>query len=277
MKTIILHTQNLNVAEQIASELNAKLEPRTTHFRLQIPQTLTLEKLRKRFQIDINYLPETFDFSKLALLVSDMDSTLIDIECIDEIADFAQVKPQVADITHRAMLGELDFNRALIERVNLLKNLSVEVLEKVYQQKLNINLGGRELIDFLHQKGVKTAVVSGGFTYFTSRLANDLNLDYSRANTLEVVDNRLTGKLQGKIINAQAKADFVRELCVKYSIDLGQVLTIGDGANDLEMMKIAGLSLAYHAKPEVIKSANIVISYGGLDKIIDLFEGDYAS
>jgi phosphoserine phosphatase len=177
----------------------------------------------------------------------------------------------VAAITELAMQGKLDFNASLIERVALLKGLNVSVLDQVYTERLQVNPGGVELIQFLKAKGVKSAVVSGGFTYFTNRLAKDIGLDHARANNLNIQNNQLIGTIQGDIINATAKAEFVNELCNQYAVSPEQVIAIGDGANDLEMMSIAGLSIAYHAKPLVVKKADIVISYGGLDNIMDFF------
>jgi phosphoserine phosphatase len=272
MKTIIQHSSNLEIATQIASLHDCNVKQYASHIRLYTNQKVDLDILRQDYQMDFNYLPDSFDFKQAALFVSDMDSTLINIECIDEIADFANLKPQVSEITERAMQGELDFDSSLAERVALLKGLNVAVLEKVYTQKLNVNPGGQELIHFFKNNKIKSAVVSGGFTYFTSRLATDIGLDYSRANTLAENDGYLTGTTQGPIVNARAKADFIHELCENLSLDAGQVIVAGDGANDLEMMKVAGLSVAYHAKRIVAEQANIVINTGGLDKIIDLFD-----
>jgi len=265
MKTLIQHSKDIDIAKQISSDFQIL----STHIRHQVNDT-NLEELRDNFKTDFNFLPEV-NIDQIKLFVSDMDSTLISIECIDEIADFANLKPQVAEITERAMQGELDFNSSLIERVSLLKGLETGVLDKVYNDRLEVNPGGKELIDFLNSKSIKSAVVSGGFTYFTDRLASDIGLDYSRANTLGVDEGKLTGKTQGSIINATAKAEFVKELCIKYKLSTEQVIVAGDGANDLEMMNIAGVSVAYHAKPLVAKQADISINYKGLDKIIDLF------
>lgn len=273
MNTLILHSQDLNIANKMAEVIDVVFEHKTSHFRFQTEQAVDITSLRERFKVDINVLP-AFDFSKAALFVSDMDSTLVNIECVDEIADFANLKPQVAAITEKAMQGELDFNASLIERVGLLKGLDVSVLDKVYTERLQVNEGGEALIQFLKSKKLKTAVVSGGFTYFTHRLAEDIKLDYDRANKLEIVNHQLTGKVEGDIVNATTKAEFITELCQKYAISTSQVIVAGDGANDLEMMKVAGLSVAYHAKPVVVKYADIVLNYGGLDKIMDLFPTD---
>ncbi|MCH9645810.1 MAG: phosphoserine phosphatase SerB [Proteobacteria bacterium] len=272
MKTIILHSQNLTIAQLVSQQVGADIQKKRTHFRFTTDKTIDLNVLRETFKLDFNFLPESFLASQVGLLVSDMDSTLINIECIDEIADFANLKPQVADITARAMQGELDFDSSLAERVDLLRGLDVSVLERVYMDRLEVNPGGKTLIEFLHERQVKSAVVSGGFTYFTERLAQDIGLDYSRANVLEVSNGRLTGTTQGPIINAQAKANFVDELCQQHALNTSQVIVVGDGANDLAMMKVAGLSVAYHAKPIVAEQADISINVGGLDKIIDLFD-----
>jgi len=271
MNTIIQHSTSIEIATQIASTYNCHVDHYDSHIRFHTDQRIDLDELRQTYQIDFNYLPDSFDFQSAALFVSDMDSTLINIECIDEIADFANIKPQVAAITERAMQGALDFNSSLIERVALLKGLDVAVLDRVYTQRLQVSPGGEKLIQFLKNKDVKSAVVSGGFTYFTNRLAKDIGLDHARANRLEIKNDQLTGKVQGGIVNATTKAEFVKELCAQYSISTSQTIVAGDGANDLEMMSIAGLSIAYHAKPLVVKKADIVINHGGLDNIIDFF------
>lgn len=271
MNTIILHSRDLKVANEVASELGCPLKEKSAHFRFSTKQNPNLNYLRKRYQLDFNYLPKAFDFNAVALFVSDMDSTLITIESIDELADFANVKPQVAAITQRAMRGELEFSRSLIERLALLKGLDVEVLNRVYTERLEVSPGGEELIRFFKNQGIKTAVISGGFDYFTQRLAADIGLDHQRANPLNIENNKLTGTTNSSIINAQSKADFVNELCTLYAISPEQVIAAGDGANDLLMMNYAGLSVAYMAKSAVQKQANIVINFAGLDKIKDFF------
>ena len=265
MRTLIQHSLDTDIAKQISNDFAVF----TTHIRHQAQLDLT--HLRQHHQSDFNYLP-TVDFAKIGLFVSDMDSTLINIECIDEIADFANLKPQVAAITERCMQGEIDFDSALIERVALLKGLDIEVLDKVYRQRLQVNPGVRQLIDFLQKNGVKTAVVSGGFNYFTQRLAKDIGLDDARANELAIENNQLNGSIQGRIINAAAKAQFVDELCEQYHLLPEQVIVAGDGANDLAMMSVAGVSVAYHAKPVVVDKADIIINFAGFDKIMDFFE-----
>lgn len=271
MNTIILHSKELKIATKVANILGATFVSKASHFRLQIDRKIDIAFLRAEFKVDINYFPQ-FDFSQTAVFVSDMDSTLINIECIDEIADFANLKPQVAAITELAMQGTLDFNVSLIERVALLKGLDISVLNKIYTERLRVNTGARDLIQFFKLQGIKTAVVSGGFTFFTQRLAQDIGLDYNRANILEIKNNQLTGKVKGKIINASAKAKFVIELCKKHQVSPSQVIAIGDGANDLEMMTVAGLSVAYHAKLAVSEYADIVINYSNFGIIRDFFD-----
>lgn len=264
MQAIIQHSLNTTIAKEISSNFKVF----STHIRHQ--SDTNLDTLRDKFKIDFNYIPKV-DFSQIKLFVSDMDSTLINIECIDEIADFANLKPQVAKITQQAMQGEINFDKSLIKRVALLKDLDIKVLNEVYEKKLNLNMGADKLIEFFQKKQIKTSVVSGGFTYFTNRIKDDLLLDYAHSNTLEVLGNKLTGKVIGNIVNSHAKANFVKKLCTLENINTKQVIVAGDGANDLEMMKVAGVSIAYHAKDKVKKYADIVIDYDGFDKITDFF------
>jgi phosphoserine phosphatase len=272
MNTIIFHSQDIEIASNISTNFSGEIEPRASHIRIHTSKLEDLRVYRDEYKLDFNYLPNYFDFNNASMYISDMDSTLINIECIDEIADFANIKNQIADITQRAMNGELNFDLALVERVSLLNGLDFEVLEKVYNERLKINPGGKELINFLKSKSIKTGVVSGGFTYFTDKLSKRMGLDYSLANKLSIKNEKLTGKIEGPIINAAAKANFVKELCEINSVSDDSVITSGDGANDLEMMRNSGLSIAYHAKPLVMERSNIVISYSGLDKIMDFFD-----
>lgn len=272
MNTIIFHSQDIEIASNISINLSGEIEPRVNHIRIHTSKVKDLRVYRDKYKLDFNYLPNYFDFNNASMYISDMDSTLINIECIDEIADFANIKNQIASITQRTMNWELNFDLALFQRVKLLKGLDFKVLEKVYNERLKINPGGKELINFLRSKSIKTGVVSGGFTYFTDQLSKYMGLDYSLANKLGINNEKLTGKIEGPVINAAAKAKFVKELCEINSFSADSVITSGDGANDLEMMKNAGLSIAYHAKPLVAEQANIVISYSGLDKIMDFFD-----
>ncbi len=206
------------------------------------------------------------------VLVMDMDSTLITIECIDEIADMIGVKPQVAKITAAAMHGELDFPSALRERVNLLAGLNESALQRVYDERLRLSPGAETLLSAAKAAGIKTLLVSGGFTFFTERLRRRLGLDYTLANTLETRDGRLTGKVLGDIVDATAKAARLRSLCNELGCATDRAVAIGDGANDLKMMAAAGVGVAYHAKPVVQQQAMHAINFVGLEGVLALFE-----
>jgi phosphoserine phosphatase len=231
-----------------------------------------LQQLRQHYSFDINILPDEFIPERVKLLVTDMDSTLINIECVDEIADFINVKPQVAEITESAMRGEIDFETSLRQRVSLLGGLDVSALERVYMERLQLNPGAELMIKTLQIKNIKTALVSGGFTFFTERLKQRLGLDFTMANVLGEHKGKLTGEVVGDICGAQAKADFLLEHCKKLDIEPSQVIAMGDGANDLLMMDEAGLSIAYHAKPTVQQQADTAINYCGLDAVIGLIK-----
>lgn len=224
-------------------------------------------------QIDYAFAPDDQRLENFGLVVMDMDSTLISIECIDEIADMQGLKPQVAAITESAMRGEIEFAESLRRRVALLEGLEESALQRVYDERLQLNPGAQKLIDTLKAHGIKTMLVSGGFTFFTDRLKPRAGLDYSHANTLEVADGKLTGKVLGKILDAQGKADCLTSTRDQLGLRKNQVIAIGDGANDLKMMDAAGVSIAYHAKPVVRAQATYAISHVGLDGVINLFKG----
>ncbi len=205
----------------------------------------------EKVNLDIVIQPyDEFEREK-RLIVFDMDSTLVDAEIIDELAKYAGVEEEVKRITERAMKGEIDFKKALEERVKLLKGLPVEVLEKIYKN-IRLTEGARELIQALKRAGYKVAVVSGGFTYFTERLKEELGLDYAFGNELEIKDGKLTGKIKGRIIDAEEKARIIEEIAKKEGISKENVVAVGDGANDRIMIKNAGLGIAFNAK-EVLK------------------------
>ncbi|MFZ6817698.1 phosphoserine phosphatase SerB [Undibacterium sp. Ji22W] len=208
--------------------------------------------------------------SDFKLVAMDMDSTLITIECIDEIADMQGLKPQVAEITEAAMRGEIEFQESLIRRVGLLKGLDASALQKVYDQRLQLSLGAENMLKQVQQAGMKTLLVSGGFTFFTDRMKSRLNLDYTHANVLEVVDDKLTGKVIGTIVDADEKKRTVEKICAELSISTQQAIVMGDGANDLKMMGIAGLSVAFRAKPVVRAQANVALNFVGLDGVLNL-------
>jgi phosphoserine phosphatase len=208
----------------------------------------------------------------LALVAMDMDSTLITIECIDELGDLAGRKAEIAAITERAMRGELDFPGALRQRVAALKGLPESALVQVYEERLRLTAGAETLLEACRQHGVKVLLVSGGFTFFTERLKARLGLDYTISNTLEIENGRLTGKVLGEIVGAEAKARKFAEVVAELRAVKEQTVAIGDGANDLKMMAQAGLSVAFHAKPVVRAQADCAINWSGLDAVVNLFE-----
>ncbi|HED38856.1 MAG TPA: phosphoserine phosphatase SerB [Chromatiales bacterium] len=277
MTTIILQGPQLNrdKAHAIVQRTGGSLTKRTHHYRISGANNLSsaqLTTLREAADFDINRLPTRFDPAQVKLLITDMDSTFIGIECIDEIADFANLKPQVAAITESAMRGEIDFETSLNRRVALLKGLDTSAFQKVYDERLNLNPGADLMLAALKEKGIKIALVSGGFTFFTSRLKTRCGLDYTHANVLEEIDGKLTGKVKGHIVGAEAKEQFLRKLCGELNIELNQAIAMGDGANDLKMMAPAGLSIAYHAKPTVQAQADTAFNYCGLDGVLGLLD-----
>lgn len=272
MPVTIIHCPQLSYAQErsLSDAFGAEPRQHQEHFRIQgAVSGETLAGLRQELGLDINTLPENFEASAVRLLITDMDSTLINIECVDEIADFIGVKPEVAAITEAAMRGELDFAASLVRRVALLKGLDVSALEHVYQERLQLNPGAEVLLAGSKQRGIKLALVSGGFTFFTERLQQRLGLDYILANELDIEDQKLTGKVRGEIVGAEAKAEFLKHLCHELGISPGQAIAMGDGANDLQMLGIAGLGVAYHAKPRVCAQADVAIQYSGLDAVLD--------
>jgi len=273
MPLTIIHTNTLDstTRKTLLSAIPGELSHQGDYFRLQheLPVTQeTFTALRQQLPFDINNLPEKFRADKVALLITDMDSTLISIECVDEIADFLGIKDQVAKITESAMRGEIDFNTSLKQRVGLLEHLDYAVLEKVYNERLTLNPGAEKLLSGLQAMGVKTALVSGGFKYFTDRLQERLKLDFTLSNVLEVYEGRLTGNVLGNIVNGEAKANFLAALGEQLGIELNQAIAVGDGANDLPMLGLAGLGVAYRAKPKVQLQADVVLNHSDLDAIL---------
>lgn len=217
-------------------------------------------------QIDGAVLPDVA-FADLGLIVSDMDSTLITIECVDEIAAGVGLKDEVAAITEQSMRGELDFEQSLRKRVALLAGLDERVLEEVYENVLQLSPGAEFLLEACKQNDVKFMLVSGGFTFFTERLQQRLGLDFHFANVLEVENGKLTGRLKGRIIDAQAKADLLREYRERLGLAPWQVVAMGDGANDIPMIREAGFGIAYRAKPKTEANADACVRFGGLERI----------
>jgi len=212
------------------------------------------------------------DFSLLAL---DMDSTLINIECVDEIADAAGRKAEVAAITEAAMRGEItDYKESLRQRVALLKGVPVSALHEVYDRRLRLNPGAETLVRAAQAAGLKTLLVSGGFTFFTDRMRDRLGLDFTRSNVLAVDDGVLNGRMVdqpwGDICDGEEKKRMLLSTCAQLHIEPRRAIAVGDGANDLPMMGVAGLSVAYHAKPKVREQAMVAINDGGLDRLLEV-------
>ena len=229
----------------------------------------SLLELAHQYDIDIAFQEDNIFRRNRRLVVFDMDSTLIDAEVIDELAIEAGVGQQVAEITEAAMQGKLDFKQSFEQRLALLEGLDAAVLPKI-AKRLRLNEGAEHLITTLKKLGFKTAIVSGGFTFFGEYLQEILGVDYVYANQLDVQDGKVTGSVKGDIIDGQRKADLLRELADREGLMLEQVIAVGDGANDLPMLDIAGLGIAFRAKPLVEASAKQAISSLGLDGILYL-------
>jgi phosphoserine phosphatase len=244
-----------------------------------------VRQLAQDLRVDAALVPSTAALRDFRLLAFDMDSTLITIECIDEIAAYAGCKPEVAAITEAAMRGEIsDYDESLRRRVALLAGLDFSILARVFDERLRLSPGALELLAAARRQGLRTLLVSGGFTYFTDRLKAELGLDWAYANTLEVIDGKLTGRVHGRavvgehgdpaaagpIVNAQGKAQALLGTCRLIGCQPAQAIALGDGANDLEMMALAGVSVAYHAKPIVRSQTTYAINHCGLDAVLNL-------
>lgn len=218
--------------------------------------------------VDINVLPGLHRRKKL--LIADMDSTIIQQECIDEMADVLGLKPQIAAITERAMRGELEFEAALRERLGLIAGLQEAQLRQVYATRITEMPGGRTLLATMKKFGAFTALVSGGFSFFTSRVAAAVGFDVDRANTLEIIDGRMTGRVLGPILGKDAKLASLMEFAAARGVAMTDTLAVGDGANDLAMIGAAGLGVAYRAKPVVASLAHASIVHGDLSALLYL-------
>ena len=278
MTELVIHSTNLPEAAIVAIGNHLGRSPdsrRGPSARWsQVAATPELQNIAEAHRVDIAFVPANRRRADFRLLVMDMDSTLITIECIDEIADRIGVKPQVSAITEAAMRGELDFAGALRKRVALLEGLEESALQAVYEERLRLSQGAETLLQAARESGWKTLLVSGGFTFFTDRLQARLGLDYAVANTLEIQSGRLTGRVLGDIVDAERKANELRALASWIGVDTTRAIAIGDGANDLKMMGAAGMGIAFRAKPVVRQQATHALNFSGLDGVLNLFAQD---
>ncbi|SEF74871.1 phosphoserine phosphatase SerB [Nitrosomonas ureae] len=222
-------------------------------------------------ELDFAFVQPEQKLSDIKLIVMDMDSTLLAIESIDEIADMQNIRPEVSAITLQTMRGEISFEESLTRRTWLLRGLHQDALQKVYDERVRLSPGAEKMLQQAKRCGIKTMVLSGGFTFFTERIKEKLGLDFAAANVLEIENNKLTGKVVGEIIGKQGKAQVLKQVSDSLGLKREQIMAIGDGANDLGMMAESGISIAYHAKPIVKQHATYSIDYVGLDGVINLF------
>jgi phosphoserine phosphatase len=243
-------------------------------FRLTEADAASIDNVKsycEKAKLDFAFVDATKSFTDFKLIASDMDSTLITIECIDEIADYAGKKAEVAAVTEAAMRGEIDWPTSLRQRVLALAGLPEATLERVYDERLQLSMGAENLIRAAKKNNIKLLLVSGGFTFFTEKLKSRLGFDFAFSNTLEVIDGKLTGRVLGALCDADAKAEHARNTASMLKFEAHEILALGDGANDLKMMAAAGTSIAYHAKPVVRASATHALTHVGLDGVLALF------
>jgi phosphoserine phosphatase len=247
------------------------LSPQAFRFRNASPDKSVSAWCEER-RIDHAFVPEGRRFADLKLLAMDMDSTLITIECIDELGALAGRKTEVAAVTAQAMRGEIDYPESLRRRVAAIAGLQENALLEVYEKRLNLTAGAEVLLTKCREHGVQVLLVSGGFTFFTERLQARLGIDHTISNTLEVKGGKLTGALVGRIVDADAKARKFLQVMNELKAKKEETVAIGDGANDLRMMAEAGLSVAFRAKPLVRAQAGCALDWCGLDAVVNLFE-----
>jgi len=222
-------------------------------------------------KLDFAFVPEKLKLADFGLLAMDMDSTFITIEVIDELADLKGIREQVSEITASSVRGEIEFADSVRRRVALLAGLDASALQKVYDERLRLSPGAEKMLAALKAAGVKTFLITSGFTFFAERLTKRLKLDFTCSNQLEIVNGKLSGKLVRQIIDADIKALKVEQISKRLGLKKEQVIAMGDGANDLKMMGQAGISIAYHAQPIVRQQTTYAINHVGLDGMINLF------
>ena len=228
---------------------------------------IKLLEIEEQFSVDICFEDQEFKVSDFSLIVFDMDSTLINCEVIDELAREVNMQNEVAEITESAMRGELDFGESLHQRLSLLKGAPISILSKVLD-RIEYNPGAKRLISKLKSLGYKTAIISGGFSFFTEHIKNSLSIDYAFANVLEISNGILTGKIENCPLDGKMKNSLMKKLAVDLNIDLRRVIAVGDGANDIPMISNSGLGIAFRAKPKVSEASKYAIKIGGLDTIL---------
>lgn len=265
LENIVKATGASEVEPRPPQVVRVKGATRTNEFDALIP-------LIEAENLDWAFTEEGRKLSDFGLICFDMDSTLITIECIDELADFAGKKSEVSEVTEAAMRGEIDYRESLRRRLALMAGLDARVLARVFGERLLLSDGARELLEACQNAGLRTAILSGGFTYFTERLRIELGFDFATSNELEISGGKLTGRVVGDIVDAAAKAHHLARLRDELGLRKDQVIACGDGANDLMMMAEAGLSVAYRAKPATRAKADVAINFGGLDALLNLFD-----
>jgi phosphoserine phosphatase len=246
-----------------------------TAFRLRDAQPAAgIAELCADAELDHGFVPEGRKLGDFRLLVMDMDSTLITMETIDELADMVGIKAEVAKITESAMRGEIEYDESLRRRLALLKGLDEGALQRVYDERLRFSPGAEAMLEQVRAAGIKTLLVSGGFTYMTDRLKPRVKLDYTHSNVLEIINGKLTGKVIGDIVNADIKRTTLLRVATELGISRTQIAGVGDGANDLKFMAECGVSVAYRAKPVVRDKTTYAINHAGLDAMLHLLSAE---
>ena len=274
-KQPVLDTETINaISAQLQQAPVEHPTPGLARWRAEPQSPAVFDDWAERFGVDAANVPNGLRLADFRLLAIDMDSTLVTMETLDEIADMAGLKAEVAAITEAAMRGEIkDFSESLTRRMALLKGVGEDLIERVYQERLHLSPGAEILLAAAKAAGLKTLLVSGGFTHFTERLKERLGFDYAFANQFDIANQRLTGRVLGPIVDGAFKAQAVQQCCQDIGCPPSQAIAIGDGANDLGMMSVAGLSVGYHAKPVVREKATWSVRKGGLDVVVGWFGG----